>query len=242
MTSNSKSWNPAYIVKESARAKRVLLRLMPDCGLVLTVPKGFDRSRISQILADNRKWIERHLGEKALDESLGSPENLLPREIYFQANGECWRVRYSEWQDGRLRLTSDLDSREIEITGDTSGHANCSYLLKQWLRDQGQRILLPWLERLSAESGLQAAKVQIRTQKSRWGSYSTRGTLSLNAALLFLTAPEVRYVMIHELCHTVHHGHSMEFWKLVGRLEPNYRRLNLETGKADGRVPGWVRL
>ncbi|MCK8600511.1 M48 metallopeptidase family protein [Desulfoferrobacter suflitae] len=114
--------------------------------------------------------------------------------------------------------------------------------MKQWLRDQGQRILLPWLEGISLESGRRAARVQIRTQKSRWGSYSTRGTLSLNAALLFLTAPEVRYVMIHELCHTIHHGHTIEFWNLVRRLEPDYRRLNLKTGKADGRVPGWVRF
>lgn len=242
MTNKSKKWNPDYIVKESARARRVLLRIMPDCGLVVTVPKGFDRSRISQILADNRNWIERHLGEEALDGSLASPENLLPAEITFQANGENWRVRYIKTSDNRLRLTSDLDRREIELAGDISDHANCCHLLKQWLRDQGQRILLPWLDGISLESGLRAAKVQIRTQKSRWGSYSTRGTLSLNAALLFLTAPEVRYVMIHELCHTIHHGHTMGFWKLVGRLEPNYRRLNLATGKAEGRVPAWVRL
>lgn len=242
MANRSKGWNPAYIVKESAGAKRVLLRIMPGYGLVLTVPKNFDRSRINKILEDNRNWIERHLGEQALNGSLGCPEDILPKNIAFEANGETWQVRYFEFPHIRLRLTSDFDKREIELAGDTSDHASCCRLLKQWLRDQGKRILLPWLEKLGTESGLRADRIQIKTQKSRWGSYSTKGTLSLNAALLFLPAPAVRYVLIHELCHTVHHGHSMQFWNLVRRLEPNYRQLNRETEEALEKIPGWVRL
>lgn len=91
-------------------------------------------------------------------------------------------------------------------------------------------------------SGLRVGRARIRTQRERWGSYSVKGAPSLNAALLFLIPPTVRYVLIHELCPTVHHRQPPAFRKLVRRLEPDYRRLNAATEKAEGKVPAWVKL
>lgn len=96
MTNKSKSWKPAYMVKESPRARRVKLRILPDYGLVLTVPKDSDKSRIGKILEDNRKWIERHLAKAMFHGSLAEPKDLLPKNIAFQANGKTWQVRYVE--------------------------------------------------------------------------------------------------------------------------------------------------
>jgi len=82
--------------------------------------------------------------------------------------------------------------------------------------------------------------VAIRCQRTRWGSCSTRGTVSLNCSLLFLPPEVVRYLFIHELAHTEHMNHSASFWRLVEKLEPEYRRLDRELLAGWRTVPAWV--
>jgi predicted metal-dependent hydrolase len=84
------------------------------------------------------------------------------------------------------------------------------------------------------------ARVSIRCQRTRWGSCSTRGTVSLNCSLVFLRSEVVRYLFVHELAHTRHMNHSAHFWRLVEKIEPDYRRLDRELLAGWRTVPGWV--
>jgi predicted metal-dependent hydrolase len=114
--------------------------------------------------------------------------------------------------------------------------------LRRWLAGLAREHLARQLEQLSAMTGLGYRRVQIRAQRTCWGSHSGRGTISLNYCLLFLRPELVRYLLIHELCHARHMNHSRRFWQLVGRLEPDYRRLDRELGEAWTRVPAWLGL
>jgi predicted metal-dependent hydrolase len=70
--------------------------------------------------------------------------------------------------------------------------------------------------------------VRLRFAKTQWGSCSTRGTLTLNPALLFLPDALLRYVIIHELAHRVHTNHSARFWDLVESAVPNVTTIRAE--------------
>lgn len=66
--------------------------------------------------------------------------------------------------------------------------------------------------------------LSIRDQKSRWGSCSSRGTLSFNYRLIFAPPQVLDYVVVHELCHLTHMNHSRDFWQLVARIMPEYKQ------------------
>ena len=71
--------------------------------------------------------------------------------------------------------------------------------------------------------GLEHARIAIRGQRTRWGSCSSRGTLSFNWRLA-LAPPEVLgYVVVHELLHLLEHNHSRAFWALVDEYRPGWR-------------------
>jgi predicted metal-dependent hydrolase len=71
--------------------------------------------------------------------------------------------------------------------------------------------------------GVAPARIQIRDQRSRWGSCSTRGTLSFNWRLVLAPFDVLDYVVVHELCHLREPNHSRRFWRLVEQRRPEWR-------------------
>ena len=76
--------------------------------------------------------------------------------------------------------------------------------------------------------------------KTRWGSCSSRGRINLNQTLLFLPAHAVRYLLVHELCHTRHMNHSASFWRLVTELMPDYQQHENNLRAATRTLPLWT--
>ena len=71
--------------------------------------------------------------------------------------------------------------------------------------------------------GVKPTRIQIRDQRSRWGSCSTRGTLSFNWRLVLAPFDVLDYVVVHELCHLREANHSLRFWGLVEQRRPDWR-------------------
>ncbi|MBQ7247334.1 MAG: M48 family metallopeptidase [Lachnospiraceae bacterium] len=94
------------------------------------------------------------------------------------------------------------------------------------IRAEARRVIPERVKYYASLAGVTYRSITIRLQRTRWGSCSSRGTLSFNC-LLMLTPPEVLdSVIVHELCHLKEMNHSKRFYEEVLRIYPDYYRWN----------------
>ena len=224
------------VIRESRRARRLILQLIPPYTLELVVPRGTRPKAVESFLRENRAWIDgarRELWRRYPLERRG-----LPQRIELTAIGQCWRVEYAHDASARPRCRVVDGRLQLTVRADERGAAG--HLLRGWLMGMARHHLKPWLWREARRLHLTPSRVQIRTQRTRWGSCSAQGTISLNASLLFVEPAVTGYLLVHELSHLRHLDHSRSFWRLVERFEPDYRRLDRALSESWTRVPAWA--
>jgi hypothetical protein len=130
----------------------------------------------------------------------------------------------------------------IAVPAESGREAPVRTALSRWLESRARLHLPGMVASTARELGLDYAGVSIRAQKTRWGSCSRAGAISLNCTLLFLPAHLVDYVLVHELCHRRELNHSDRFWAMVGGFRPDWKLRRRELRKASAYVPPWVEL
>ena len=225
-----------YRVRVSRRAKHARLQMSLRDGLVVVVPRGYDRKRIPDLLTQKRGWIEKVAREIEAQREL-APQSAWPERLELRSIGEVWRVEYADAASVKLVECPGNHLKVHDGKGDSDAvHA----ALRKWLRRKAHRHLKPWLRHLAEENGFEIRRIFIKSQRTRWGSCSEQKNVNLNLKLLFLSEDLVHYVMLHELCHTVYLNHSKKYWALVAQHEPEYASKRKELRKAWKYVPGWV--
>lgn len=231
------TWPPNVTLKKHARARHIKLKASVQHGLELVVPKRFNPKEIPFILEQNRIWIEKQL-LKIQSQFISIDK--LPNEIIFSAINLSWQIEYIA-SDMKLKLLSRPHQRELVFIGDIQNKLACKKLLIIWVKKQARIYLLNQLEEVSQQIRLSYTHAIIRDQSTRWGSCSSKKSISLNYKLLFLPFELMRHVLIHELCHTVHLNHSDAFWGLVERFDPKWEQHRRELRKADKLIPMWLK-
>lgn len=142
------------------------------------------------------------------------------RSPYFLNRTEC--IRYleekSEWIYENHRKVSALAAPALSA----KQREQLAFLEKN-LRKAAKAYIPNRVAYFHRFTGGDYTSITIRNQKSRWGSCSSRGTLSFNCRLM-LAPPEILdYVVVHELCHLRYMNHSKDFWLMVESVLPDYR-------------------
>jgi predicted metal-dependent hydrolase len=233
----SRDSSDRWTVRVSRRARRMSVRVYPGGRVEVVVPPGVPPVTVQRFVGTHSQWIARRVEDLS---AVGAPMTAgPPSDIQVPAIGRTFKVAYEHTRSTSIRPQL-FDDGVLRIFGPIHDEAAIASALRQWLSDLAYDELGAQLKVVARELGLSFSRIQIRRQRTRWGSCSATGTISLNVCLMFLDPAVVRYLFVHELCHTRHMNHSPRFWALVEHHEPDYRRLDRELLKGWQSVPAWM--
>ncbi|QTX33344.1 DUF45 domain-containing protein [Aminithiophilus ramosus] len=220
---------------EGHRSPRLSV-VAPNGEASVALPRGPARIIASGLPERHRRKTEKI---QATRKERDDGEKGLPEHITFRAVKANWRVLYRPVDSGEIRCSEEREE-VLVLSGPVGKALPVRAALQAWLKEEARRHLTPLIRKEADLCGIPLGRLQFRLQKSRWASRSATGTISLNAALLFLDVDLVRHVMIHELCHVLHMNHSTQFKAALARHDPQWMSHEARLGKAAGQVPLWA--
>lgn len=208
----------AVRVKRVHGAQYVRLRIAADGTLTATLPKRAPLKLVGQLINDSRDELrglvkdtaEKHSRDYTHGQRIGSSHML---EI-TAASGPA---------DAKLRGLTIAVTVPPDADHDLVQETAKKGVIKA-LKKEAAAYLPRRLAHLAALHGLSYQSVRYGNAKSRWGSCSAEGTISLNIALMTAPPELIDYVLLHELCHTREMNHSSAFWELMASICPDYQQ------------------
>jgi predicted metal-dependent hydrolase len=198
-------------VRVSPRSRRLRLVHRPGRPLQVTVPRGTGERALRRFLDESAGWIAKRLDEERRRTGRHALGLAQPGTAWIA--GERLTIRRTEGRSGAVRRGGVL-----LVSGPDPVAA-----IDRWYRREARRLVETAAAREARRLGLSYARIAVRDQRTRWGSCSTRGTLSFSWRLA-LAPPEVlEYVVVHELLHLLEHNHSRAFWGLLDEHRPGWR-------------------
>lgn len=203
------------------RARRYVLRLCADGTARVTIPRRGSQLEGRRFAHKNIGWLEKQLLRQA-SRSIAPKEWTSGTEILFR--GEKTRLEVSEISKGwevrfgnemlRVRNRSNAEPCKLDLREPIQG-----YMRKLATLELPARVA-----ELAQQHQFAVRRVSVRNQRSRWGSCSRRGTISLNWRLIQAPIFVRDYIILHELAHLKEMNHSNRFWREVARLCPDFAR------------------
>ena len=121
----------------------------------------------------------------------------------------------------------DAMQEKMEKLSQQNGNSHLSESQKEALEKRYRSLARECITRRTsydaAQLGVTYSSIRIAEQKTRWGSCSSRGTLSFHWRLILAPPAVMDYVVVHEVCHLIHMDHSPDFWAEVESLMPDYK-------------------
>lgn len=191
----------------------------------LKIVRSKRKSICVSVSADNQITVRCpvSLSDKAVNKFLESKKNWLNKIISAnnkKACENCSIIRYEEIFVSGKKLPLFISDKN-EITENAVFVKSVKEVRKLFVTKLSAEFM-EFANGIATATGLSAESFTFRRYKSRWGCCDSKRNITFNFILLMLPVNLQRYVIIHELCHTVYMNHSKEFWRLVAKYEPDY--------------------
>lgn len=220
--------NTKVEIKRRAFKRSIGITLHVSGRIQVSAPKMTSLSRINAFLLQNSEWIKKNLA------SYEALRSRFPRKTFAEGEtflflGSSHVLRYVCGVGNRISVGILNGDLRVEVPPQTwksfvagSPHPEMAKPIARFYEASARKLLEERIA-LKSEAMRQFPKsVSFRSQKTRWGSCSSRGTLSFNWRLIIAPLAVIDYVIVHELAHLKYHNHSKAFWNLVATQIPEY--------------------
>ncbi|MFC6592077.1 M48 family metallopeptidase [Deinococcus lacus] len=201
--------------------KTLGIRVTAAGAVAVSAPLGLPEAEVIRLVVKRGAWIERQRREVAK-----LPPPLPPRRFI---SGEGWRYLGRQY---RLRVVvGDVEGVRLsrgELWLTVREPARAERVLTRWLRARAEAVFAErmqhCLEHAAAFGLVHSGEFRLRAMRTRWGSLSRSGQMTLNLHLIHAPSECIDFVILHELCHLREFNHSRAYYALLGRVLPDWKR------------------
>lgn len=204
-------------LRRSAKASYVRIRVGTDGRLHASLPLHAPAILVKRLIRNSRPEIRAMLGDHRGSNVFTSGMQIGKSHTLVERPGSAKQAavtRHGQQIIVALPADTSIEAPHIQ--------AAIRPAVIEALRREARSYLPKRLAFLAARHGFSYQKVRFSHASGRWGSCTSRGTISLNIALMKLPFELIDYVLLHELCHTAEMNHSRAFWSLVEQCDPAY--------------------
>lgn len=221
--------------ERSSRVQRVLIKVHPDCRVVAHAPRDSSEADVLNAVKRRSRWIS-----QKLQEFRAQNEHITPRQYI---SGECHFYLGKRYQLKVLHASQEKEHIRffrgtLEAWVQERRPDRVQVLLEEWYRERAKEMLAARLDAM-LEQALwvgERPSLSIRTMKTRWGSCSPTGRLTLNPLLVKAPRVCIDYVILHELCHIAEHNHGPSFYRLMTQVMPDWEAVKRRLDNLAGAI------
>lgn len=208
--------------------KTLGIRVYPDCKVKVVAPLDTSQEKLKTKLREKAPWIIKQQLEFLSYHPLTPPRKYINGETHLYL-GRQYRLLVKNEQGSTVNEVKLDRGRMVVYTADVSVE-HVSEILNGWYRKKAEEWLTKLLpicqERFPSKYQLSIINcpLSIRYMPTRWGSCTPKGKVILNPELIKAPKGSIEYVIIHELCHLIHHNHTRAFYNLQEIIMPDWKK------------------
>lgn len=206
-----------YVLRRNRRSRGVRIRVEDSGEVKVSAPYRVSKKMVDEVVVKHEDWIRRQKRKLKLRKVADPIIDWESKLVKFR--GVVCPIKVDK---GLNRLVK-FDNGVVWVNPPSDGILIFKQVVLNWLKQEARRDLVKRTDEWSRKMKLSYEKLRFGQQRSRWGSYSGSGTLSLNWRLIHFSEEVMDYVVIHELAHIKQANHGRDFWKLVGEFDRNYK-------------------
>ena len=220
-----------YWLRRSAHSRSLRVTIDPRRGVVVSIPLASRRGwahpqrDVERFLAAREPWLRRHLEKFEREQAAVDARGGIVDGGTFRYLGELHRLRVVPAPAGARRSTvarfgaEDGDELHLmlvrrDLDAPLARRRSAS-VLQAWLRQRASVAIDRAVAAHASGLGVTPARITLRDTRSRWGSATRKGSISLSWRLILAPPEALETVVIHELAHLREFGHGPGFWALV---------------------------
>lgn len=201
---------------------QLAITVFPDKKIIARAPETASLDAVLSRLENRKPWIAKQLHYFEQFYPLLPEKEFVSGETHYYL-GRQYRLRIREGNAKQVKLKGRFFWCEVP---DINDNQLVKQLMQQWYSLHARKIIekrkLSYLGKTIALGGKEPT-IKIRQMKTRWGSCTPEGVITINTELIKTSILCVDYVLAHELCHLVHANHTVDYYHLLDKVMPDWR-------------------
>jgi predicted metal-dependent hydrolase len=209
---------------EYSDRKTLGIKVHPDSRVDVIAPTDSTNNKIKEKVKSKAHWILKQQDYFISFRPLTPPRKFISGETHLYL-GKQYRLKVKQSKEESVKL---IGGNIIIKTTTKKDKERIEKQLCQWYESKAKKhfkeIFDKWIS-IYPSNKLKNPSLALKWMKKRWGSCDQKGKIKLNAELIKAPKPCIEYVMVHEICHLTYLNHSKDFYKLLDKHYPHWRKI-----------------